>query len=98
MGKPRGSGREETCFPALFLIKNSNLGVRYETVVVTSERKGGVMDVGKLLERIIAQNDLIIRQNELLLRFLAARANKKDDELLAELKEFNRKQERRRGS
>jgi len=32
------------------------------------------------------------------LRFLAARANKKDDELLAALKEFNRKQERRRGS
>ncbi len=56
------------------------------------------MDVGKLLEKIIAQNDLIIRQNEQLLRFLAARANKKDDELLAELKEINRKQERRRGS
>jgi hypothetical protein len=36
------------------------------------------MDVGKLLERIIAQNEIIIRQNEKLLLLLAARANKKD--------------------
>jgi hypothetical protein len=34
------------------------------------------MDVGKLLERIIAQNEIIIRQNEKLLLLLAARANK----------------------
>ena len=32
------------------------------------------MDVGKLLERIIAQNEIIIRQNEKLLLLLAARA------------------------
>jgi hypothetical protein len=51
------------------------------------------MDVGKLLERIIAQNEIIIRQNEKLLLFLAARANKRDAELLEELKKFNRKKD-----
>ncbi len=51
------------------------------------------MDVGKLLERIIAQNEIIIRQNEKLLLLLAARANKKDAELLEELKRLNRKQD-----
>lgn len=50
------------------------------------------MDVGKLLERIIAQNEIIIRQNEKLL-LLAARANKKDAELLEELKKINRKKD-----
>ena len=49
------------------------------------------MDVGKLLQKIIAQNEIIIRQNEELLLLLAARANKKDAELLAELKEINRR-------
>ncbi len=51
------------------------------------------MDVGKLLERIIAQNEIIIRQNEKLLLLLAARANKKDADLLEELKRLNRKQD-----
>jgi hypothetical protein len=51
------------------------------------------MDVGKLLERIIAQNEIIIRQNEKLLLLLAARANKKDAELLEELKKINRKKD-----
>jgi hypothetical protein len=51
------------------------------------------MDVGKLLEKIIAQNEIIIRQNEKLLLLLAARANKKDAELLEELKRLNRKQD-----
>lgn len=50
------------------------------------------MDVGKLLQKIIAQNDIIIRQNERLLILLAARANKRDAELLEELKKINRKQ------
>ena len=54
------------------------------------------MDVGKLLEKIIAQNDIIIRQNEQLLRLISARANKKDAELLAELKRINREEECRR--
>lgn len=49
------------------------------------------MDVSTLLEKIIAQNEIIIRQNEKLLLLLAARANKKDAELLAELKKINRK-------
>jgi len=47
------------------------------------------MDVGMLLEKIIAQNDLIIRQNEKLLTLIAARTNKKDAGLLAELKRIN---------
>lgn len=51
------------------------------------------MDVGKLLERIIAQNEIIIRQNEKLLLLLAARANKKDAELLEELRRINRKKD-----
>ena len=51
------------------------------------------MDVGKLLQRIIAQNEIIIRQNESLLLLLAARANKKDAELLEELKKINRKKD-----
>ena len=51
------------------------------------------MDVGKLLEKIIAQNEIIIRQNENLLLLLAARANKKDADLLEELKKINRKQD-----
>jgi hypothetical protein len=54
-------------------------------VAVTFDVRG-VMDVDKLLERIIAQNEIIIKQNEKLLLLLAARANKKDAELLAELK------------
>lgn len=49
------------------------------------------MDVGKLLEKIIAQNEIIIRQNEKLMLLLAARANKRDEELLAELKKLNRR-------
>jgi hypothetical protein len=52
------------------------------------------MDVGKLLQKIIAQNEIIIRQNETLLVLLATRANKKDAELLAELKKITRKQDR----
>jgi hypothetical protein len=55
--------------------------------------RGGVMDVGKLLEKIIAQNEIIIRQNEKLLLLIAARANKRDAELLAELKKINRRQD-----
>jgi hypothetical protein len=51
------------------------------------------MDVGKLLQRIIAQNEITIRQNEKLLLLLAARANKKDAELLEELKKINRKRD-----
>ena len=51
------------------------------------------MDVGKLLQKIIAQNEIIIRQNEKLMLLLAARANKADAELLAELKKINRKQD-----
>jgi hypothetical protein len=51
------------------------------------------MDVGKLLERIIAQNEIIIRQNEKLLLLLAARANKRDAELLEELRRINRKKD-----
>ena len=51
------------------------------------------MDVGKLLQKIIAQNKIIIHQNETLLLLLAARANKKDAELLAELKKINRRQD-----
>lgn len=51
------------------------------------------MDVGKPLEKIIAQSDIIIRQNEKLMLLLAARANKKDAELLAELKKVNRQQD-----
>jgi hypothetical protein len=47
------------------------------------------MDPGKLLEKIIAQNEIIIRQNEQLLVLLAARANQRDGELLAELKQLN---------
>jgi hypothetical protein len=49
------------------------------------------MDVGKLRARIIAQNEIILRQNEKLVLLLAARANKKDAELLAELKKINRR-------
>ena len=48
------------------------------------------MEVGKLLERIVAQNEIIIRQNEKLLLLLAARMNKQDQELLAELKKLGR--------
>jgi hypothetical protein len=51
------------------------------------------MDVGKLLQKIIAQNEIIIGQNEKLLLLLAARANKKDAELLEELKKINRRQD-----
>ena len=51
------------------------------------------MDVGKLLERIIAQNELIIRQNEKLLLLIAARSNKKDRELLEELKRLRLRSE-----
>ena len=51
------------------------------------------MDVDKLLERIIAQNEIIIRQNEKLLLLLAARANKRDAELLEELRKLNRKKD-----
>ena len=47
------------------------------------------MDPGKLLEKIIAQNEIIIRLNEQLLVLLAARANQRDAELLAELKQLN---------
>jgi hypothetical protein len=47
------------------------------------------MDIGKLLERVIAQNEIIIRQNEKLLALLAARSNKIDAELLAELRNLN---------
>jgi len=62
-------------------------------VAVTFGREGAFMDVEKLLERIIAQNEIIIKQNEKLLLLFAARANKKDAELLAELKKINRRQE-----
>jgi hypothetical protein len=51
------------------------------------------MDVGKLLQKIIAQNEIIIRQNEKLLLLLTVRANKKDAELLEELKKINRRQD-----
>jgi hypothetical protein len=44
-------------------------------------------------QRIIAQNEITIRQNEKLLLLLAARANKKDAELLEELKKINRKRD-----
>jgi hypothetical protein len=47
------------------------------------------MDVEKILERLAAQNEIIIRQNEQLLLLLAERANKKDTELLDELKKLN---------
>ena len=53
------------------------------------------MDVGKLLEKIIAQNNLIIRQNEKLLTLMAARTNKKDADLLAELKKINLTEEKK---
>lgn len=61
-----------------------------------TEREGGVVDVAKLLEKIIAQNDLIIRQNEKLLTLIAARTNKKDADLLAELKKINVTEEKKR--
>jgi hypothetical protein len=53
------------------------------------------VDVGKLLEKIIAQNNLIIRQNEKLLTLMAARTNKKDADLLAELKKINLTEEKK---
>jgi hypothetical protein len=40
------------------------------------------MDVDKLLQRIIAQNEILIRQNETLLLLLTARVNRQDEELL----------------
>ncbi len=52
------------------------------------------MVVDKLLERVIAQNDIIIRQNEKLLLLLSARLNRNDEELLAELKRLRQKLER----
>lgn len=36
-------------------------------------------------------NEIVIRQNEKLMLLLAARANKRDEELLAELKKLNRR-------
>jgi hypothetical protein len=51
--------------------------------------RGGMMDFGKLLERVIAQNQIIICQNEKLLLLLAARGHEQDAELLAELKNLN---------
>jgi len=53
------------------------------------------MDVQSLLEKIIAQNDIIIRQNEQLLLLIAQCTNAKDNELLAELKKLNHKLEAR---
>ena len=47
------------------------------------------MEIGKLLERVIAQNEIIISQNERLLRLLAERANKAEAGLLAELDRQN---------
>jgi hypothetical protein len=44
-----------------------------------------------------AQNELIIRQNETLLTLLAVRANKKDADLLAELKRINLAEEKKIG-
>jgi hypothetical protein len=51
------------------------------------------MDVDKLLERVIAQNDVIIRQNEKLLLLLSARMNRNDEELLTEVKRLRQKLE-----
>ena len=48
------------------------------------------MDNGKLLERIVEQNEIIIQQNEKLLLLLAARMNRKDQELLEELRKLGR--------
>jgi hypothetical protein len=53
----------------------------------------GRMDVDKLLERVIAQNDVIIRQNEKLLLLLSARMNRNDEELLTEVKRLRQKLE-----
>jgi hypothetical protein len=52
------------------------------------------MDVDKLLERVIAQNDVIIRQNEKLLLLLSAQLNRKDEELLAQVKRLRQELER----
>ncbi len=48
------------------------------------------MDEGKLLNRIVEQNEIIIRQNEKLLLLLAAQMNRRDEELLAELRKLGR--------
>lgn len=48
------------------------------------------MDEGKLLNRIVEQNEIIIRQNEKLLLLLASQMNRRDEELLAELRKLGR--------
>ena len=67
--------------------------VQYPRTWLSRQNARGVRDVDKLLQIIIAQNEIIIRQNEKLLLLLTARANKKDAELLAELKKINRRQD-----
>jgi hypothetical protein len=49
------------------------------------------MDVVSLLQKLIAQNDIIIRQNEQMFLLLAQRANSQDSELLVEMKKLNGK-------
>lgn len=52
------------------------------------------MDVDKLLERVVAQNDIIIRQNEKLLLLLSAKLSRNDEDLLAEMRRLRQKLER----
>jgi hypothetical protein len=49
------------------------------------------MDVGKLLEKVIAQNEIIIRQNEKMLLLLAARVGKNDAKLADKISELTRR-------
>lgn len=49
----------------------------------------GVMEVKSLLRKLIAQNDIIIQQNEKLFLLVAQRANSQDAELLVEMRNLN---------
>ena len=49
------------------------------------------MDVVSLLQKLIAQNEIIIRQNEQLFLLVAQRANAQDAELLVEMRKLNGK-------
>ena len=52
------------------------------------------MDVGKLLEKVIAQNEIIIRQNEKMLLLLAARVGKRDPKLADKISDLTQQIEK----
>jgi hypothetical protein len=49
------------------------------------------MDVESLLQKLVAQNEVIIRQNEQLFLVVAQRANSQDAQLLVEMRKLNGK-------